>query len=126
MSSNTTPAATDCANFNFIYSSLGGIDLYLSLDNCCTWSPKKVQCDSENRITWIVLENLQLDGSISPALGSLSKLKLFSLKNNKLIGKIPDVFSLLSSLTNLTLSNNPQLEGSIPESLGNLASLTIL
>ena len=122
----SSAAAQDCANFNLFFSTLGGIDLYLSPDNCCTWNQQKVQCDATNRITWISLENQQLDGSISSSVGSLSNLKLLSLKNNKLVGKLPDVFSRLTNLNYLTIQNNAAMTGSIPDSLGSVPNLVTL
>ncbi len=98
------------------------------------------------RITAIVLNNNNLNGSIPPSLGDLTEIgslylednyltdtipaslgnlslvSYFYLFNNQLSGKIPPSFGNLTLVGGLRLDNN-QLSGHIPASLGNLSHL---
>ena len=57
--------------------------------------------------------------------GNSNQVIALSLHDNQLSGSIPESLGQLTSLTFLSLDNN-QLTGSIPESLGHLTSLTVL
>ncbi|KAM7505315.1 hypothetical protein LguiB_004219 [Lonicera macranthoides] len=100
-------------------------------------------------LTYIDLGLNELNGTIPPEIGTLSKLKyldlsynLFSgiipseicllrnletlhLGENQLIGPIPREIGQLNSLSELALSKN-FLEGPIPSSMGNLRNLSFL
>jgi Leucine-rich repeat (LRR) protein len=103
-----------------------------------------------------MLQNLSLStnylqGRIPPALANLSRLQSLDLSVNALTGRIPEALWAIGGLqsvdlstndlvgplpatigdttpllTTLHLANNPQFGGSLPESLGALAQLSVL
>ncbi|KAG8498415.1 hypothetical protein CXB51_007277 [Gossypium anomalum] len=88
-----------------------------STTHVCTWSG--VTC-FRNRISRLVLENLDLTGSFQP-LASLTQLRVLSLKQNCLLGPVPDL-SNLTALKLLFLSHN-QFTGEFPASVTSLFRL---
>ena len=108
-----------------------------------------VTTDVDGRVTELVLEHNQLNGTlpaelgnltgltrlslgsnwlsgkIPPELGNLSQLTRLGLTSNRLTGPIPHELGLLTRLTHLSMGNN-ELSGQLPPSLGNLAALTKL
>jgi Leucine-rich repeat (LRR) protein len=88
----------------------------------CNWTG--VTCDSTERVVHLLLQNSNLSGIISPAIGNLSALKTLDLRFNRLSGIIPPELSMLSQLLVLRLSYN-SLTGRIPEAvICNCTSLT--
>ncbi|OQU75978.1 hypothetical protein SORBI_3010G067200, partial [Sorghum bicolor] len=88
----------------------------------CNWTG--VTCDSTERVAHLLLNNCNLSGVISPAIGNLSALKTLDLRFNQLSGIIPPELGMLSHLLVLRLSYN-SLTGSIPEAVVcNCTSLT--
>ncbi|AES97517.1 putative protein kinase RLK-Pelle-LRR-III family [Medicago truncatula] len=85
--------------------------------NLCTWYG--VSC-LRNRVSRLVLENLDLHGSMEP-LTALTQLRVLSLKRNRFNGPIPNL-SNLTSLRLLFLSYN-NFSGEFPESLTSLTRL---
>ncbi|OWM86300.1 hypothetical protein CDL15_Pgr011124 [Punica granatum] len=83
----------------------------------CSWSG--VSC-SRNRVSRLVLEDLDLSGSIQPLTG-LTQLRVLSLKHNRLSGPIPDL-SNLTALKLLFLSDNG-FSGKFPPSVLSLIHL---
>ncbi|XP_058750461.1 probable leucine-rich repeat receptor-like protein kinase At1g68400 [Vicia villosa] len=83
----------------------------------CTWYG--VSC-LRNRVSRLVLENLDLNGSIQP-LTSLTQLRVLSLKRNRFNGPIPNL-SNLTSLRLLFLSYN-NFSGEFPSTLTSLTRL---
>ncbi|KAL4586647.1 hypothetical protein LXL04_011288 [Taraxacum kok-saghyz] len=75
-----------------------------------------------NRVTGLVLEGLNLHGRFD-SLASLVKLRVLSLKRNRLVGPIPDL-SNLTSMKLLFLSYN-QISGELPPSLPSLFRLDL-
>ncbi len=73
----------------------------------------------------INLDNNNLNGTIPPAIDSLSYLKTLDLSFNNLAGNIPPQIGNLDSLQTLKLNNN-QLTGNIPTELCSLDSLKFL
>jgi Leucine-rich repeat (LRR) protein len=71
-----------------------------------------------------IASSLQLDGSISPEIESLSQLQFLYLDNNQLTGTIPRLGSL-SQLKSLDLNSN-QLTGSLATELSSMWQLTYL
>ena len=80
---------------------------------------------SPPRVTTLDLRERQLDGTIAPGLGSLTKLEILNLRSNQLTGPIPTELGNLTNLTELWLYEN-QLTGTIPTELGSLTNLTHL
>ncbi|KAL2324112.1 hypothetical protein Fmac_023170 [Flemingia macrophylla] len=85
--------------------------------NPCSWSG--VSC-IRDRVSRLVLENLNLEGSIHP-LTSLTHLRVLSLKGNRFSGPLPDL-SNLTAVKLLFLSNN-RFSGVFPASLTSLSRL---
>ena len=74
------------------------------------------------RVTRLAIRESELNGTIPPELGLLSKLTRLDLHGNRLKGTIPPELGQLSSLEVLHLHNN-ELSGAIPSELGNLSRL---
>ncbi|KAL0296706.1 UNVERIFIED_CONTAM: putative leucine-rich repeat receptor-like protein kinase [Sesamum radiatum] len=86
----------------------------------CTDSWVGVSC-LRNRVTRLVLEKLDLNGSFPRSLTSLTQLRVLSLKQNGFSGEIPDL-SNLTSLKLLFLSHN-RFSGDFPASLSSVSKL---
>ncbi|XVF44201.1 hypothetical protein PTKIN_Ptkin02bG0101900 [Pterospermum kingtungense] len=88
-----------------------------STTDLCTWTG--VTC-LQNRVSRLVLENLDLTGSFQP-LTSLTQLRVLSLKQNRLSGPVPNL-SNLTALKLVFLSHN-ELTGEFPASVQSLFRL---
>lgn len=88
-----------------------------STSNPCSWNG--VSC-LRNRVSRLVLENLDLTGSFGP-LNGLTELRVLSLKRNRLSGPIPDL-SNFKALKLVFLSYN-EFSGGFPASLLSLVRL---
>jgi len=88
-----------------------------STSNPCDWSG--VSC-VHNRVSRLVLEDLDLRGSFEP-ITALTQLRVLSLKRNRLSGHIPDL-SNLTALKLLFLSGN-DFSGQFPPSVPTLSRL---
>jgi hypothetical protein len=90
---------------------------------CSAW-PGVRQCDRAGRVTKLVLEGLNLTGSLTAALlAPLAELRVLSLKSNALTGPIPD--ALPRNLKLLYLADN-RLQGGVPASLSSLHRATVI
>ncbi|KAK7280452.1 hypothetical protein RJT34_25516 [Clitoria ternatea] len=85
--------------------------------NPCSWNG--VSC-IRDRVSRLVLENLELQGSMEP-LTSLTQLRVLSLKGNRFSGHVPNL-SNLSALKLLFLSQN-NFSGEFPVSVTSLFRL---
>ncbi|KAJ1258486.1 hypothetical protein BS78_10G079400 [Paspalum vaginatum] len=98
---------------NVLYDWAGG--------DYCSW--RGVLCDNVTfAVAALNLSGLNLEGEISPAVGSLKSLVSIDLKSNGLSGQIPDEIGDCSSLRTLDLSFN-SLDGDIPFSISKLKRL---
>ncbi|XP_023521799.1 probable leucine-rich repeat receptor-like protein kinase At1g68400 [Cucurbita pepo subsp. pepo] len=88
-----------------------------STSNPCAWDG--VSC-LRNRVSRLVLENLDLTGSMAP-LTALTQLRVLSLKRNRLSGPIPDL-SNFTALKLVFLSYN-EFSGDFPASFRSLVRL---
>ncbi|KAF8041833.1 hypothetical protein BT93_A0431 [Corymbia citriodora subsp. variegata] len=70
----------------------------------------------------IQLLNMNLSGSIAPAVGQLSQLQILDFMWNELTGSIPKEIGSIASLKLLLLNGN-KLSGSLPDELGSLSNL---
>jgi hypothetical protein len=104
-------------NFKLTADSTGKLNSWNTTTNPCQWTG--VSCN-RNRVTRLVLEDINLTGSIS-SLTSLTSLRVLSLKHNNLSGPIPNL-SNLTALKLLFLSNN-QFSGNFPTSITSLTRL---
>ncbi|XP_072978634.1 receptor kinase-like protein Xa21 isoform X1 [Typha angustifolia] len=107
--------------------ALASWDVHASSPDFCQW--RGVACGKRghrrHRVTALVLNSLNLVGSISPSIANLTFLNSLDLSNNKLHGLIPQQLGSLSHLKNFNLSFN-SLEGEIPASISNCTSLQSL
>ena len=81
-----------------------------------------VSTNGSGRVTWLLLRNNQLNGSIPAEIGNLTGLENLELTGSQLAGPIPAQLGNLTNLERLVLFNN-QLAGPIPAQLGNLTNL---
>ncbi|XXG41475.1 hypothetical protein AAC387_Pa01g1925 [Persea americana] len=79
-------------------------------DPCNGWS--FVTCQNSN-VDRLNIANLQLGGTISPAIVNLTSLEVLILSDNNLTGSIPESLTSLSQLQTIDVSNN-NLTGKIP------------
>ncbi|TVU28763.1 hypothetical protein EJB05_20296 [Eragrostis curvula] len=87
----------------------------------CSW--RGVLCDNVTfAVAALNLSGLNLEGEISPVIGSLKSVLSIDLKSNGLSGQIPDEIGDCSFLKTLDLSSN-NLEGDIPFSISKLKHL---
>ncbi|KAL6591285.1 hypothetical protein ACP70R_049788 [Stipagrostis hirtigluma subsp. patula] len=93
---------------------------------CSSW-PGVRQCGHGGRVTKLVLEGLNLTGSLSAALlAPLAELRVLSLKSNDLAGPIPDDLPrALPNLKLLYLADN-RLDGRVPATLSQLHRATVI
>ncbi|KAI7738473.1 hypothetical protein M8C21_031602, partial [Ambrosia artemisiifolia] len=78
--------------------------------------------DSYLHVRELQLLNLNLSGTLSPALGRLSYMEILDVMWNKITGSIPREIGQLTNLRLLLLNGN-ELTGSLPEELGYLPNL---
>lgn len=120
-SSSSTSDSETLLNFKLTADSTGKLNSWNKTTNPCQWTG--VSCN-RNRVTRLVLEDIELTGSISP-LTSLTSLRVLSLKHNNLSGPIPNL-SNLTALKLLFLSHN-QFSGTfLHQSLHSLVSTVLI
>ncbi|GJT34980.1 kinase-like domain-containing protein [Tanacetum coccineum] len=78
-----------------------------------------------DQLTYLILEENQLFGSLPSSIGSLVGLSSLRLGSNRFKGKIPTTIGKLKKLQLLSLSVN-QFSGPIPDAIGNLSLLNEL
>ncbi|KAG6493914.1 receptor-like protein EIX2 [Zingiber officinale] len=92
--------------------------------DCCSWPG--VGCNhTTGHIIHLSLQNIGLEGEISPSLAALEHLTYLDLSSNGFEGPLPIFMHSFHDLRYLNLSNL-YLEGSIPHQLGNLSNLRVL
>nr|GMD44842.1 BRASSINOSTEROID INSENSITIVE 1-associated receptor kinase 1-like [Ipomoea batatas] len=108
-----------------------------NLVNPCTWF--HITCNQDNHVTRVDLGNSNLSGHLVPDLGKLEHLQYLhtsqlmmgdlylprELYKNNIQGTIPEELGNLKNLISLDLYNN-NISGTIPPSLGKLKSLVFL
>ncbi|KAK8655344.1 hypothetical protein V6N13_107926 [Hibiscus sabdariffa] len=104
-------------NFKSAADKSNKLTSWSSTTDVCTWSG--VTC-FQNRISRLVLENLDLTGSFEP-LASLTQLRVLSLKQNRLSGPVPNL-SNLTAIRILLLSHNG-FASEFPASVSSLSRL---
>ncbi|KAL6204539.1 hypothetical protein ACLB2K_021806 [Fragaria x ananassa] len=80
------------------------------------------------KIRSIRMSNNFLEGTVPPGLGNMPDLEMYNIGFNRIVSKGSDGLSFITSLTNSTnlqflAFDDNQLEGVIPESLGNLSKV---
>ncbi|XP_009615450.1 probable leucine-rich repeat receptor-like protein kinase At1g68400 [Nicotiana tomentosiformis] len=116
-SSSLNPDIQPLLAFKSACDQTNSLSNWNSSTNPCTWTG--VSC-LNNRVSRLVLENLNLKGSFQN-LSSLKELRVLSLKNNQFSGPVPNL-SKLTALKLLFLSHN-EFSGDFPESLTSLFKL---
>ncbi|XP_059445078.1 leucine-rich repeat receptor protein kinase HPCA1-like isoform X1 [Corylus avellana] len=119
-----------CGFFGSIPDTIGNLQQLttLSLTNNSFSGPIPASIGNLSKLYWLDLAVNQLDGPIpvSPGLDTLLQAKHFHLDNNKLSGEIPpQLFSSNMILLHLILNGN-NLNGSIPDTLGNVQTLEVI
>ncbi|MFS7956086.1 putative non-specific serine/threonine protein kinase [Helianthus anomalus] len=90
----------------------------------CDWAG--VKCGKRHRrVTFVALESQGLEGSLSPHVGNLSFLRVFSLYNNSFRGAIPHEIGRLKRLNFLSLYLN-KFNGVIPTNFSGCFNLKVL
>ncbi|CAN0880419.1 Probable LRR receptor-like serine/threonine-protein kinase At3g47570 [Linum grandiflorum] len=89
----------------------------------CNWVG--VSCNLQQRVTSLVLNQLDLSGTLSPYIGNLTFLKAINLENNTFRGQIPQQIGKLVHLQELNLTWNA-FAGEIPDNLTRCSQLRIL
>lgn len=130
-----------CLSFSFLRASAAGdFDALLALKSsidphgslpwrsasglCGGWKGVK-ECSPDGRVTKLVLEFLNLTGSLNrELLAPLDQLRVLSFKSNSLSGNIPDLSSLVN-LKSLFLNDN-QFSGRIPATVAALHRLKVI
>ena len=110
-----------------LYNSTNGpdwvrSDKWLSEAPLGTWYG--VSTNTDGRVTNLILDNNNLQGTVPSEIGYLDKLENLSLEFNKLLGTIPSELGNLRRLRRLSFHANGFLTGPIPPELGNLEGLT--
>jgi Leucine-rich repeat (LRR) protein len=122
---NTLPNA-ECQALSALYFSTNGASWtdntgWLSGDPCTPWYG--VICIG-GHVEELNLDGNNLQGPI-PDLTALTGLKILDLRDDLLTGSIPTTLGSMASLQFLRLDGN-QLTGAIPSELGNISTLTRL
>ncbi|KAL2896870.1 LRR receptor-like serine/threonine-protein kinase ERECTA [Bienertia sinuspersici] len=90
----------------------------------CVW--RGVTCDNTTfNVITLNISGLNLDGEVSPAIGSFKSLQTIDLSRNRFSGLIPDEIGDCSTLQSLDLSFN-ELNGDLPFSISKLKQLEYL
>lgn len=92
-------------------------------DNPCGWSG--ISCEA-GRVVSIAMSGNNLAGTIPESITTMDALKYFYVASNSISGTIPSSIGNLTNLRHLELSNNANLKGEIPVSIGNLHLLELL
>ncbi|GAU14801.1 hypothetical protein TSUD_50130 [Trifolium subterraneum] len=115
--SSTNPDLESLISFKTLSDPSKKLTTWKTGTDPCTWTG--VSC-VKNRVTRLILENLDLQGSIEP-LTSLTQLRVLSLKGNRFSGSVPSLSSF-TSLKLLFLSNN-RFSGEFPSTVTSLFRL---
>lgn len=81
----------------------------------CSWFG--VNCDSENRVSSIILRGNALVGALPEEIGDLDHLRLLNLGYNKIGADLPASLFTIDSLRDINLSGN-RITGSLPVTVG--------
>ena len=74
-------------------------------------------------LTVLKFNQCKLTGEIPEEVFTLTKLTDLYFQSNELTGKFSDKYTQLTNLKSLYIDNNPNLQGSLPASIGNLKKL---
>ncbi|XP_049851197.1 uncharacterized protein LOC126325531 [Schistocerca gregaria] len=125
ISMHLTQEETDSNSLKFVED----LNKYLSdsdkiaIDNYC--SDTKIRCDSNDEITGVILQDLELSGFPTGITIVKDTLKDLDMKNTKLEGNIPNEIYELTKLEHLRLEEN-NFDGSLSDNIKNLDKLRVL
>lgn len=88
----------------------------------CSWNG--ITC-KDQKVVSVSIPKKKLNGSLHPAIGSLSELRHVNLRNNKFFGSLPFELFRAQGLQSLVLYGN-SLSGSVPFDIGKLNYLQAL
>ncbi len=89
----------------------------------CGWDG--IDCDTDGRVTKIILLDKGLTGFLPVEVANLDRLELLGLPRNQIGGNLPAVLFSMPSLKDINLTGN-QFVGTIPNTLGNQPDLEYL
>ena len=119
------PVGSDRKILEQLFYSTGG-EGWTRKDGWLTDAPLRmwygIQIDDDGFVTSIDLPNNNLEGTIPPDLGGLTRLETLSLRENNLTGTLPLELGNLEELRQIDLGEL-NLSGEIPATLGNLVEL---
>ncbi|KAI7755138.1 hypothetical protein M8C21_026008, partial [Ambrosia artemisiifolia] len=107
-----------------VISSMKNMQIYLNISNNFLTGTIPNEFGKMEMVQAIDISNNNLSGGIPVAFQNCRNLQSLDLSGNQLSGSVSDeIFPTLNLLSNINFSRN-QLEGSIPERMGNLTLLT--
>ncbi|KAL3944451.1 MAG: hypothetical protein SGBAC_001479 [Bacillariaceae sp.] len=77
-----------------------------------------------NQIDWFWVNDNKFSGNLPASLQAMTKASQFKFHGNNFNGTLPTEWSVLESLVSLDVSNNPNLEGTVPLSYIGLEALS--
>ena len=106
-------------------TALGNLEALqvLSLDRNSIGGSLPTQLGNLSNLTRLALNRNQLTGAIPSELGNLSNLSIIGLARNQLTGALPASLGNLTGLTKLSLHDNTQLSGPLPDGFVNMANM---
>ena len=118
----------ECIALVDIYNSTDGTNWtkntgWTANDKPCTWHG--VVCIDGHVEKLQLLSENNLNGSLPPTIGNLTKLKVLELYDNNISGVIPPEIGKMTHLWSFDIKNN-HLSGTIPPELGSLTNLKYL
>ena len=93
--------------------------LYLQNTNIGGTIPEEMYLGLQE-LDYLIINDCNFTGTISPSVGRWSKLDIFRIHNNGFTGTIPEELGTSSTLRNITLHGNNFSRGTIPEALCSL------
>lgn len=133
----TVPELSSLSNLKFLNLNCSGVSgrfpwkslenltnlEFLSLgDNLFERSSFPLEVLKLDKLYWLYLTNMSLEGQIPEGIGNLTQLGNLELSDNYMYGEIPAGIGKLSKLRQLELYDN-RFSGKFPKGFGNLTSL---
>ncbi|XP_058739638.1 LRR receptor-like serine/threonine-protein kinase RGI2 [Vicia villosa] len=123
--SNINPLDTNPCKWSFITCSSQNLVTEITIQNVQLALPFPPNISSFSSLQKLVISGTNLTGTIPAEIGNCLNLITIDLSSNSLVGEIPSTIGNLKKLENLILNSN-QLSGSIPIRVGDCVSLKTL